>query len=178
MTAVKTEETQVVIFLILSVIFIYKHFIADYLLQGKYMLGKFKEKEWELPLAAHCSVHAVFTFFIAYAFVTTSNAWQIALQCAIIDFVIHFTMDRIKASPKLWGRYESLDKSNYVGVAKMAEGDFLGVVVNEKDANRRKEWAKGRLLSNKYYYWTLGFDQKVHHLTDVLIIAIIMGIIQ
>lgn len=73
----------------------FKHFIADYPLQGKYMLGKFKPHGWVLPLAAHCGVHFLFTFAIAYLW--TFNG-LLALGCGLLDFVVHFIMDRVKAS--------------------------------------------------------------------------------
>ena len=40
-------------FLLLAVIYQVKHFLADYPLQTPYMLQKFKEQDWETPLAAH-----------------------------------------------------------------------------------------------------------------------------
>lgn len=91
---------------VLLIAFQIKHFLCDYPLQGQYMLGKFKEKDWELPLAAHALVHAVFTFFIAAFF-----GLQIAIAVALLDFGIHFIVDRIKVNtsrglttqnPKFW----------------------------------------------------------------------------
>jgi hypothetical protein len=56
--------TITTIFLLL-LLFQFKHFIADYPLQGEYMLGKFKDKGWMLPLFAHVGVHGAFTFIIS-----------------------------------------------------------------------------------------------------------------
>ncbi len=90
------------IFLLL-VIFHIKHFLADYPLQGKYMLGKFKTgKEWIIPLAAHAGVHFLFTFFIVFVFQDLTKAFWLAT----IDFIVHFVVDRIKASPNLLGRWK------------------------------------------------------------------------
>lgn len=86
----------------LFIIYQLKHFVADYLLQGAYMLGKFKPG-WDFipPLAAHCAVHMAFTFCIVVFFVSP----ELAITLAVADFVIHFVMDRIKASPHMLGRY-------------------------------------------------------------------------
>lgn len=117
---------------ILLVLFQAKHFIADYPLQNQYMLGKFKGgTDWILPLAAHSSVHATGTFIISILFVS----FNVALSLAVLDFVLHSIMDRIKASPNLLGRFS---------------------------------------IENKYFWWSLGFDQMVHHLTHYIIIFIIL----
>lgn len=68
-----------------------KHYLCDYPLQGKYMLGKFKEKDWEIPLTAHAFVHFLGTFLIAIFF-----GFEIALGVALLDFAIHFIIDRLK----------------------------------------------------------------------------------
>lgn len=78
--------------LILIVIFQFKHFIADYLLQGKYMLGKFKEKGWELPLFSHAVVHMLMTFVIVLHYLPM----KYAVALSIIDMGIHFVVDRVK----------------------------------------------------------------------------------
>lgn len=91
------------IFLLL-ILFQLKHFVADYPLQGKYMLQKFRP-DWGffIPLLAHSAVHAVFTLVIALLVKP-----EIALEVAILDLVVHFTMDRIKAGPKYLGRYKDM----------------------------------------------------------------------
>lgn len=111
----------------LLVVFQIKHFLADFPLQGKYMLGKFKTgTEWILPLAVHCAVHGLFTLLIIYYFKKPELSWL-----AAVDFAVHFTMDRIKASPHILGRFP---------------------------------------ITSRYYWWTLGFDQMVHHFTNYFII--------
>jgi len=116
---------------ILLVLFQLKHFIADYPLQNKYMLGKFKEKGWKSPLFAHTGVHAVGTLLICLLFVNP----VVALLLACFDFVAHSIMDRIKASPRMLGRYE---------------------------------------ITDKRFWWSLGLDQGIHHLTHYAIIAMIL----
>jgi hypothetical protein len=136
------------IFLLL-VLFQAKHFFADYPLQTKYMLGKFKERpeDWVLPLTAHCLVHAVFTFLILIHFVGPRLAWW----GASVDGVSHFIMDRIKASPKMLGRFKPLTAETYGGATEE------------------------QVRSNKYYWVSLGFDQLVHNLVYCVIIWWVMS---
>lgn len=84
----------------LLIAFQVKHYLADFPLQNSYMLGKFYRKGWVLPLASHCAIHAVFTISIVF-FINPALWWL-----AIVDFVLHFIMDRIKASPDLLGRWQ------------------------------------------------------------------------
>lgn len=88
----------------LLVLFQIKHFIADFPLQTyfPFMMGKFKEKDWVLPLLSHAGVHFVFTFIIAIYFVN----FDLALFLAVTDMITHFYIDRLKASPKLLGRWK------------------------------------------------------------------------
>jgi hypothetical protein len=119
------------IFLLL-VIYQLKHFICDYPLQNAYMLGKFKESGWVKPLLAHTGIHAIATFLIAFAF---TNLFFLSLSLAAFDLVVHFIMDRVKASPKMLGRFD---------------------------------------IKDKRFWWSLGLDQMVHHLTHYAIIACIL----
>jgi hypothetical protein len=111
-------------------IFQLKHFLADFPLQGKYMLGKFKPG-WDFlgPLSFHCLVHSLLTMAIVTYF--TSDV-LLARKLAFMDFWIHFFMDRIKAGPKYLGRYKD--------------------------------------MYDKKFWWCLGLDQMVHHLTHYFII--------
>jgi hypothetical protein len=136
--------------LVFTLLFIFqvKHVLADYFLQGRYMLGKFKPfPDYILPLMAHVAVHAGFTFLIGLAF---GCHWLDASRLAIIDLTVHFIMDRIKASPKLLGRYKALSKPEYL----------LSMFNNDSKA----------MKSNTYFWWALGFDQFIHHLTHYYII--------
>ncbi len=135
------------IFLLL-VIYQLKHFMADFPLQGRYMLGKFKD-DWSffLPLSAHCGVHALFTFGIVLAFTTSPS---LALLLAAFDFTVHFFMDRIKAGKKYLGRFKALSAKEFGAASEDARRD------------------------NTYFWWSLGLDQTVHHLTHYAIIACIV----
>lgn len=164
----------------LMVIMQFKHFIADYPLQGKYMLGKFLKKGWVAPLAAHCSVHFVFTLVIALAFLwSTAYGLLIALGVASMDFTIHFIMDRIKASPDMLGRYKALSQNEFKGllqeqseIRRMSDG--VGKDLNTFKFNKS---VTDRFKSNVLFWWALGLDQLVHHLTDIAVVAIIVNVI-
>jgi hypothetical protein len=101
----------------LLILFQLKHYLADYPLQTEYMLGKFSEDDWVLPLLAHSSVHGFFTMIILLPFVSTVAA----ISLALFDMVVHFIMDRIKASPFLLGRYQPQEKAywNVLGLDQL-----------------------------------------------------------
>ena len=88
-------------FCLLLILFELKHFVADFLLQTKYMLGKFKPG-WDfiLPLSTHCAVNAIFTYIILVG-IGKTNLWPLV----IFDFISHFLIDRMKSSPKWLGKY-------------------------------------------------------------------------
>lgn len=98
--------------LLLLLAFQLKHFLADYVFQTKYMLGKFKGGlSWVLPLSAHAGVHALFTTLIVMYFTLMP---VFALLAALFDFLVHFAVDRIKASPGLLGRFNPQQKAYWV----------------------------------------------------------------
>lgn len=145
----------------LLIAFQLKHFIADYPLQTQYMLGKFKPHGWVWPLAAHAGVHAVMTAAIA-AF--AGVLWFHAVGLALSDFCLHFAMDRIKAAPDLLGRFKALSSAEY------------------RELQIEKYWrhpatayvARQQLRGNTFFWYSLGLDQMVHHLTHYAIIYVIM----
>ena len=116
----------------LLVLFQVKHFICDFPLQTQYMLGKMQATGWVTPLAAHAGVHAWFTFLIIL-FIQPDN--NLLYLLPLVDFVIHFIVDRIKASPKLGGRWNP---------------------------------------TQPYFWWALGADQMMHHLTHYIFIYVII----
>ena len=90
---------------ILLTVFQLKHLMADYFLQGEYMLGKFKLKNWEIPLLAHSSVHMLMTFAIASFYIPL----KYAAALAFVDMCIHFVIDRVKVVTSR-GYDKSVDK--------------------------------------------------------------------
>lgn len=87
---------------LLLVLFQLKHFISDFPLQTQYMLGKMSRTNWILPLATHAGVHSAGTFVIAFLF----TSFSVAIGLSLADFILHFIVDRVKASPDLGGRWK------------------------------------------------------------------------
>ncbi len=135
------------------------------------MLGKFKPGvAFIRPLAAHCGVHAFMTFFIAVIYFRFDGgpkyvSWEearFAFGLCLFDFVIHFIMDRIKAAPHYLGRFKALS-AREMGALQGGEPSktFAGITYGEIMKMKK---------SNTYFWWCLGFDQMVHHLTHYYII--------
>jgi Protein of unknown function (DUF3307) len=72
--------------------FTVKHLLADYMLQTAAMVaGKEAARQWLLPLSIHAAIHAGGTFLLVIA--TAPAFWWLAPA----DFLVHATIDRIKA---------------------------------------------------------------------------------
>lgn len=164
----------------LLILYQFKHLLADYFLQGKYMLQKFKPGwDFVLPLLAHVGVHAFLTFAIALG--VTDSVW-LSLSLALLDASIHFGMDRLKAGPKYMGRWKPVSADEYRTYsqwpAAIDEHQTYGDQAKWSDADRfiREAYknAKNRLRGNTYFWWALGFDQMVHHLTHYGIVWILV----
>lgn len=123
-----------------------KHFLADYPLQGRYMLGKFRP-DWGffMPLLSHATLHGAFTFGIALFYKPELAPWL-----ALFDVAIHFFMDRIKAGKKYLGRFKTL-------------------TADTAPTATAEQWR-----SNDFFWWSVGFDQMVHHLTHYAIIYMLL----
>jgi hypothetical protein len=69
----------------------FKHVIADFVLQNAWMAyGKDQKTGWALPLLVHCLIHlAVATVLIL---IVAPKFWFVA----VVDFLIHITIDRAK----------------------------------------------------------------------------------
>lgn len=100
-------EVQTYIFTLL-ILFQFKHFVADFMLQREYMLRK-TLAGWDflLPLSTHCFVHGAGTAIIVAYY--KPELWWLAL----LDFIIHFFVDRIKSGPRYLGRYNDPKQSIY-----------------------------------------------------------------
>lgn len=163
---------------VLLVAFQIKHFFADYPLQTSYMLKKFLGgRQWIWPLTLHSGVHALFTLTIC--FLVRPSMWWLCL----LDFVVHFTMDRIKASPNMLGRYKALSSEEYMvnfrfanwhltDTSDLYNRGFSDEQVHSVRLNDIRTIEEGRkaLKHNTYFWWSLGFDQMIHHLTDLTIV--------
>jgi uncharacterized protein DUF3307 len=68
-----------------------KHIVADFFLQTNWMaIGKDQKTGWAMPLLAHCLVHLA--VLMALLLIFAPKFWFVA----IIDFLIHITIDRLK----------------------------------------------------------------------------------
>lgn len=164
---------------VLLVLFQIKHFIADYPLQGKYMLGKFKESGWVKPLLAHVAVHGFLTALIVIFF-----NYKLIIPLVLLDMVLHFVMDRIKVSSKLLGRFQALSKEQFKGLSEARALAFNAIeffIDNHENKDIREESFRQvseidqKFKGNTYFWWALGLDQGVHHLTHYLIIYLLVS---
>jgi hypothetical protein len=181
---------------VLLLIYQFKHFIADYPLQGKYMLGKFKPGwGWILPLLAHVAVHGVFTFLIISGCIMLDWAragylkfnfadWKIIfehfalvlpLKLAALDMGIHFVMDRIKASPNLLGRFKAITGVDYIGLLQNPPQKLKIVSGGVACCSIQPAEVTSTFKSNTLFWWCLGLDQMVHHLTHYAVIYIYLA---
>ena len=152
--------------LILLVIFQIKHLVADFMLQGKYMLGKFS-RDWDffLPLLAHAGVNAAFTLLICLC--VSPSLWWLA----IVDLVTHFLIDRMKAGQRYLGRFKLL--------SAMEMKDNIEVMNTEKvlGVNQHTDNIKRAIWHNTFFWWALGVDQMMHQLVYIFIVAVLSGAI-
>lgn len=104
------------VILILLVAFQVKHFLADYVFQTEYMLGKFKENGWFGPLFSHALVHAVLTYCIAAAYID----YGAALTLAMLDLTTHFSLDKLKVEMSRNTNPKEKPFWIYLGIDQMA----------------------------------------------------------
>ena len=104
-------DQQLQLVFILLLIYQVKHYIADFPLQREYMLRKTMPNwDFAIPLALHCSVHTLGTFIICMIY--APSLWWLAL----VDFAIHFVIDRLKSGPRYFGRFNNLSKPGFWNV--------------------------------------------------------------
>jgi hypothetical protein len=99
--------TPLTTLVVLAAVFSVKHFLADFVLQTRWIaLGKDCRTDWVRPLLAHVTIHAGLALVIIL--VVTPRLWWLAL----IDFVVHFGVDRGKTVLGRSGRW-SPDDARY-----------------------------------------------------------------
>jgi len=142
----------------LFVLFQLKHFLADYPLQFEWMLGKFKDG-WGFipPLLAHSAVHGFFTLAICLWF--EPSLWWLAL----VDMGAHFVMDRIKAGSRWLGRFKPVSSREFQEISRV-----------KKATGKLPQPLRKKAQDNKMFWWSLGLDQMVHHLTHYFIIFMLV----
>ena len=119
---------------LLLILFELKHFICDYPLQTEIMLkkGSAKSTEWIPALLVHCLVHSMGAMLVCIVFIficssvtgvaPTKDKANVMFYIAFVDFILHFVIDRIKAHPKIGGRWKSNQKAfwNALGLDQAA----------------------------------------------------------
>jgi len=92
--------------------------------------------------------------------------------------------DRVKASPNLLGRFKNFSGNEYRFIQAGFKPPYLFITAGhdvrtntnipatyEAKLTKLDDKSKEELFrSNKYFWWALGLDQSVHHLTHYLII--------
>ena len=69
----------------------FKHIIGDFVLQTAWMAyGKDQKTGWALPLLVHCLIHLAVAMVLIL--IVAPKFWFVA----IVDFLIHITIDRAK----------------------------------------------------------------------------------
>lgn len=149
---------------LLLVLFQIKHFVADFLLQNKWMLHKFDD-DWGffIPLLAHASINGAFTLLICL-FVDSTMWWL-----CLVDVVSHFIIDRIKSGKKYLGRFHAMSASEM--------SDNLEVLYTEKIVGSSLH-TKGILRAikhNTYFWWCVGFDFFLHQLIYIFTIYMLIS---
>lgn len=164
------NTTATIFFLLVA--FQVKHLFADFVCQTDYMAGKFRPG-WNFvwPLVAHAGHHAAATLAIGtYVLAYSERGIVLCCAAAAFDFLSHFVIDRVKASPSLLGRWQPLSKDEY--------GFYRNIA-----ANRHGSWAAEAVTSaskalrnNRIYHLVLGTDQCLHHLTHYCIILFLLAV--
>lgn len=109
------------LFLILLCVGMIAHFLADFVLQNDYHLKKGNKVGWFSPLFFHCLDHFVL-FFVLFVLtglfvdIVYYELFFMALVCSLLNSIIHFGVDRIKAHPKLGGRWKFPQKMFFVSL--------------------------------------------------------------
>lgn len=97
---------------VLLIVFQVKHFVIDYVVQFSRndSMKKFEASGWFIPLLKHANDHAMASaFIVSTVLYAVGTAWLpllvLSLGAYLFDLIVHFTMDRIKASPHMLGKY-------------------------------------------------------------------------
>lgn len=113
--------------LVLIVLLIIKHFIADFPLQTAYMLGKSKKEGWVKPLIAHSAVHAVLTFAVLFGGLFTvlplGLVLGIGIAFALFDGIVHFVVDTVKAQG--FSHYSTSDNKFWIALGADQMAHYL-----------------------------------------------------
>lgn len=95
---------------VLLMLLLFKHFLADFPLQTKYMMRKSNAKNWQGPLLAHIALHGLFTVVVVLAM---TSRWDLACLLGLADFCVHGLIDAVKAR---FARYHQFDKRYWIAL--------------------------------------------------------------
>lgn len=137
----------------LIVAFQIKHFLVDYILQRGFAKFSADWRVWIPGLLVHAGMHVIGTFII----LAPISGVFIAANLALFNGGVHFIMDRLKASPNLWGREGRWIKSIENREVYVGDDDDSILTKHEKYFQTKPQ-----------FWWALGFDQMIHHLTDLV----------
>jgi hypothetical protein len=107
---------------VLLIAFQFKHYIADYIIQFNTddHYKKFQKYGWAKPLLNHTFHHGAGSATIAILYLSYCNVCPFSLKFITIvvsiflfDLILHFIIDRIKASPNFFNRYEYPSKEYF-----------------------------------------------------------------
>ena len=108
---------------ILLIVFQFKHLFVDFIVQAykKDSMKKFNKTGWFWTLMKHATDHGIatvviaeITFMIFDIEAVTALTWLAILF--VFDTAIHFTMDRIKASPFMLGRFSVEQRAFWISL--------------------------------------------------------------
>ena len=113
-----------ILIFVLLIVFQVKHFFIDYIVQFSrpYSMKKFDADGWALPLFKHATDHGLASaFIVSTVLYSVGTPWLplilLSLGAYVFDTGIHFTMDRIKASPNMLGKYQFPSKEFFYSLA-------------------------------------------------------------
>lgn len=180
--------TNVALIFLLLVVYNWKQFVADWLLQTDYHQGKAKPG-WDFlgPLLSHVSNHFTLTTLIsAGVLVYFDHPAPIGfgMLIGLGDGLVHFVMDRIKAGPKFMGRWKMLSAQQVVAcketLAANVGDNYFEPVFNqwceyeEYVLEHDQRDSRRALRGNRLFWWAVGFDQSIHHLSDYAAIYVVL----
>lgn len=109
---------------VLLIVFQVKHFIIDYVVQFSRhdSMKKFEADGWVFPLFKHANDHGMASaFIVSTVLYSVGTPWLplilLSLGAYAFDLVVHFTMDRIKASPHMLGKHEFPSREYFFSLA-------------------------------------------------------------
>lgn len=116
--------TTILTIFVLLIVFQVKHFVVDYVVQFSRpdSMKKFEADGWTFPLFKHANDHGMASaFIVSTVLYAVDTPWLplilLSLWAYAFDLIVHFTMDRIKASPYMLGKHEFPSREYFFSLA-------------------------------------------------------------